>query len=765
MDTKHCKSGVFLVTEYLTLNTQMSHVLSISLRLYLKYCFRGKAFPKGKDILPDERMETLRPELFELLFRETKISPQLHLQPQSTNSSRGIRGLSFPYLRALILVDTKAFLDCLSIVFDDPDATFKDAPIQMTWEVEFETDEMVQQIYSPEHDQTTDPRLLPDKQSLMDIMSSIIVADSMADTSLYHIGSSKQSSIKGKKCFLDFLAKYLELGFVTAPKHLIGDVFVRLCTKSAASEDEILALLHALPRSSYELDEILTTVERAKMTRGALFLHKAGVSMSIDREGMMKTCQHHFHRSIDCYLKDGDEEFRKGLFAYARKECSGRNISILRDVVLQRLPQLVQADAVHTAHLIGEIFVEDIDIILSSLKDVDAGRVEYSFLHAIISGKLDQVDTVAAQELSANLTADHHHSYLLLMTKFDPDIVYQDLTSNTNYRLNDALKLCQDRNITDASAYLLERSGDVSGALKLMLESLDKQMLTLKTILDPSRSTSHKFRKGIRSVGLESSAQENEAAENDIGRIKQILSAVLDLCERNKNDHLALDNERGPLLWFHVLDRLVNAKSLLHISEDSSAALSKVLSDLLLLTMQRMISNVPLYELMQKITKDHARSDLGEFREMLVSMLKTYSSELDVCSSAVDVMYNDIRRMSYAKKRLKVRGSFVQEFPSHASKNSILDVGPAGSYEVSSQRNVNSFLSAKRQTSANSAVSLLQQRRRNQRPQAQIFGRKRSGKGINLMTASEYHGGLDAHDMFGVRQVGMLSEAQHVAGL
>ena len=50
----------------------------------------------------------------------------------------------------------------------------------------------------------------------------------------------------------------------------------------------------------------------------------------------------------------------------------------------------------------------------------------------------------------------------------------------------------------------------------------------------------------------------DEIAEKEISRIKKILSAVLDLCERNKNDHLTLENEPGPLLWFHVLDRLVN---------------------------------------------------------------------------------------------------------------------------------------------------------------------------------------------------------------
>jgi hypothetical protein len=63
----------------------------------------------------------------------------------------------------------------------------------------------------------------------------------------------------------------------------------------------------------------------------------------------------------------------------------------------------------------------------------------------------------------------------------------------------------------------------------------------------------------------------NEIADKEIGRIKQILAAVLDLCERNKNDHLTLDNnERGPLLWFHVLDRLVHVMAPLCISDDSS---------------------------------------------------------------------------------------------------------------------------------------------------------------------------------------------------
>lgn len=692
--------------------------------------------------------------------------------------------MSYPYLRALILIDAKALLDCLAIALDDGSARFAQAASQMhtlgSYDVEYETDNMMIEVVSPaEDEQEVDKELLPDRQDLVNIISSIIMSDSLVGSSSYHYGPRKQMtllSIKAKHFFLDFLAKYLQLGVITAPKYLTGEVFIRLCNKKGSSENDILALLQALPRSSYELDEVLYTVERVRMTRGALFLHKVGVTKSLDRDDMADKCQHHFNRSIDCYLNDMEEDVKKGVFGYARKECAGGNVSMLRSVVLKRLPELVKLDAVHAAHLVGEIFIEEIDMILSSLQRIESGRVEYSFLHAIISGDLSKQDSVIAQELLANLTVDHHHSYLLLMTTFQPEIVYQYLSSNENYRLNDALKLCQERKITDASAYLLERMGDVSGALKLMLETLDTRMITLKNIIQHSiKSNNHHSSRSK----VQSNVHQNDTAQKEIVRIKQILSAVLDLCERNKNDHLtSLDHERGPLLWFHVLDRLVNAKTLLSISKNTtellSVELSTVLSELLLMTMQRMISNVSLFDLMHKITKDHAGSDLGEFREMLVSMLKTYSSELDVCSKAVDVMYYDIRCMAYEKKKLKVQGSFVQECPKDIPRQSFLDVGAGGQYEVKSPRSVvldSHLFSVNNQaaTHKSNAVSLLKQRRVSNRYQSRSGKRRRGGgTNINLMTSSECQfspGRVDMNDFGLHRQVGALSEAQNVGGL
>lgn len=734
-------------------------------RLYLRNSFMGKTFPKGDPISPEERRRSLLPELLLLLFRENYKSPQCASFQQSQTKHqhlRGFRALSYPYIRALISVDARVFLECLSLVLEDPVAGFAQTKSQHgNWVVERNANSMTALASPEKYEKVEENRL--DTHQLVSILSSIIMADSMTNP-LNHFGSGKHMtplSKETKPFFLDFLAKYLRLGVFTLPKDITLEVIDRLCNKKRASEDDILALLHALPQSSIQLEKVLLSVERVSMTRAALFLHKVAVTTYRNREGVSEQFTHHFNRSIDCYLKDSDVDFKKEVFFYAKQQCSGDNSSTLRNIVAQRLPELITLDSVLAAQLVCDFFTENIDMILSSLRDIESGRVEYELLHAIISGDLGKVDSVAAQEISANLTVDHHNLYLRSMTKFQPDSVYQYLSNNRDYRLSDALKLCQDEKITDASAYLLERTGDISGALNLMLETLDSRIVLLRNIL---RSSCSSRVYGLRIGRIDpKSAYRNEIAEKEIRSMKQILSAILDICERNKDDHLISEKERGPLLWFHVLDRLVNAKNMLCISKDSvddtSTELSTVLSEMLLLTMQRMITNVSLYELMHKVTRDHAGSNLGEFREMLVGMLKTYRSELVVCSSAVDVMHSDVRHLSYEKKKVKVRGSFAPDCPHcppELSRNWMIAIGSDGNCEVRSRRSVNRMS----HSTVHNAVSWLQHRRRAERGQIR---RCLSG---GLRTASEFQikpRRFEAREVF--RQVGSLLEAQNVGGL
>lgn len=733
--------------------------------LYLQYCFEGKSFPKGDPLQDGDRLQTLRPELFDLLLQKAYSNQRGHRG--SSYPPRGIRSLSYPYMRALAMVDAKLLFGCISNVFDDQDARFLPSTelLADSWQVEIGTDTSfdVERIDNHSNDDKT---FLPSKQSIVGCLSSIIMKDSLIDPSS-QIGSRKLMtllSIKSKHAYLDFLATVLAKGVVRTPRY-IGEVFVRLTNKKGSSEDEILTLLHALPRGSFELDEILFTVERVEMMRAALFLHQEAVRANLSSEITARKAQHHLDKCVDCFLMDRDAQFRLGVFDFIRKTSSTGDVSgVLRDVILKRLAELIDLDPNQAALLVAEVISYDIGTILYRLKGLKSGSIEFKLLQAVISSNSND-DSVL--QLKSNLTKEHHHSYLELLIKFRPDQVYQYLqTHQNNYRLDEALKQCQDCEIADASAYLLERLGDISGSLKLMLESLDERLRNFKLAL---QSNFGSMRSRTRNVSVY--IQQNESLVKEVNRIKQILSAVLDLCERNKNDHLTLDNESGPLLWFHVLDKLVGTKPQLGVSLDSkdnvALGISSVLSEILLMTMQRMITNVPLIDLMKKITKDYSGNALGEFREMLVSMLTTYRSELGICSNAVDVMLHDIRQLSHKRKSTKVKGIFVHDGASlSTARATLVEISPADGKVLSpvfeNAHGLSSFGTS--QTGVDQSA-LLQRRLNGRRTRLHHRcnnKRRRGGNNLSLVTVSEFS---VAPFEEGRVVAGNLSDAQHIGGL
>jgi hypothetical protein len=67
-----------------------------------------------------------------------------------------------------------------------------------------------------------------------------------------------------------------------------------------------------------------------------------------------------------------------------------------------------------------------------------------------------------------------------------------------------------------------------------------------------------------------------------------------------------------------------------------------------------MVSSVPLTDLVRKITTDYTGNRLGEFREMIATMLSAFVSEVEVCSGAVKVMQNDVQSLSVLFYNMKV---------------------------------------------------------------------------------------------------------------
>ncbi|KAL7557061.1 hypothetical protein ACA910_009897 [Epithemia clementina (nom. ined.)] len=642
--------------------------------LYLRFCFQGKSFPKEEPILPEERQASVKPELLQFLTQGTYRAPDHAPRRKSGNATAatlGHRSYLYPYMRLLVQVDPGLLLETISDALNERSS--------------FEHDEQ-------SNDGSGSIVAYPTEQGIVDLLTTLILPE-LSEIPLEHVKLLK--SRQAKSAFLDFTAKYITRGLVRVPKSLTLLIVKRIADRFAntqhaavrrTAQSNIMELLSALSRESYEPDKVLAVIEKAGIHRAALLLHQQVASSSWQRQDddsketsdALKVRAHHFCSAIDCFIDDDDFDFRFEVFEYIRKECTGvrsddghvaggaqRTLAV---AVYSRLRRLVRLDALRTARLVAELFVEDLDVVVESLDaDSDGGEAQFLFLQAIVSGELLEVDPVAGSVLNPSMS--HHLKYLTLMAKLHPEKVYDYLSTHDNYRAEDALKLCEEYQIADASAYLLERMGNISSALQLILQTLEGRLMALKRTLRglevgllrrPQMSSTMRF--GISSDSKSNIHQLPSKQEKEVEGVRRILVVALDLCERNSGSYNA-QTEHGSQLWFNVLDRLINAKGFLRLvneQREHARMMENVLNDLLRLTMQRMVSNVPLLDLVRKVTSDHSGSRLGELREMIMSLLGTYGFELNLFRNASNVFHEDIVHMKVEKTDLVLRATPAQ---------------------------------------------------------------------------------------------------------
>ena len=775
--------------------------------LYLQSTFRGRNFPKDTE-MGEDTVHKVRPQMMKFLL-QSRYKPCRSIRAPA--QVIGQRALRYPYANILLMVDPKAMFDTLSSAMDAPDEEFsmnRTSGIQSNggWEVEVGADVGGSSNTAGNIGSTS---AAPDRQEIISMLLSIMMP-SKDDVTITH-QTTLYKSESAVNAFLDFLAEYLMRGVIRTNKSVTFMILNRMATRYASARDakdrktwqsQIISLLSALPRSSYESDDVLALVEKSGIHRASLLLHQEEASAWPHGDMTMERRATHFCAAIDCYLDDDDLEYRKEVFAYVKKECSGaiddeKEPNTLRDALITKLVDLVLLDALMTAELTADLFVDDPDLVVRSLQDEEA---KFMFLKAVISGELNDMDPVAGSVLNAQLTTEHHHQYMALMARLHPDMVYDYLSTHNNYRTEECLQLCQNYDIADASAYLLERMGNVTSALQLILQTMEARMMNLKrTIRGMSTDYFDKYYSKHRQLTTKRNLIHPELyskQEKEIEGLKKILTVALDVCERNSGSFSSRTvTEHGSQLWFNVLDRLINAKGFLRLAKEQRAhakIMSGVLSELLRMTMQRMVSSVPLPDLVRKVTSDHSGSRLGEVREMIESLLITYGQELGVFGGAVSVFNYDSHQMEKTHHGLRVRGSNVQSIMGVAlsrSSNSVktmtrilndhdaLQLGTAGTTRgdasvIIADRGLSSrHQGSKAERGLGDALSRLRSRR-----QRGAVGNKtdtsgvnihgmRKASGLNLMTSKEmsYRRGELSADatIFEDRQVGQLGAAEH----
>jgi hypothetical protein len=227
------------------------------------------------------------------------------------------------------------------------------------------------------------------------------------------------------------------------------------------------------------------------------------------------------------------------------------------------------------------------------------------------------------------------------------------------------------------------------------------------------------------------------------------------------------------------LDRLINAKGFLRLSKEQPShakVMAGVLSELLRLTMQRMVSSVPLPDLVRKVTSDHSGSRLGELREMIESLLSTYGLELNVFSGAVNVFHHDSQQMQKTHRALRVRGSNVRavmntplDKSSQRNSNIETTINSSDILQLAETGNANLVDSSRPNKSGGTeqglgnALARLRSRRAGKTASRPVDRVRATG--LNFMTSNElsYRQGELSPDVtyFEDRHSGALGEAEH----
>ncbi|KAF9949559.1 Vacuolar protein sorting-associated protein 8 [Mortierella alpina] len=159
-----------------------------------------------------------------------------------------------------------------------------------------------------------------------------------------------------------------------------------------------------------------------------------------------------------------------------------------------------------------------------------------------------------------------HEQYIELLCQYDPSGVYDYLErhQDNSYRLDRVLKLCEKAGVVDAVVWILERSGNVGGALSKVLEIVQGRIDMLSTLVRSKEEGK------IQDTYWSMEEQSNMRAS--LVRLRGVLNVGKQLCERRSQKAKLLSQvatapaqqkmgaeSETETLWFRLLQVFVAA--------------------------------------------------------------------------------------------------------------------------------------------------------------------------------------------------------------
>lgn len=670
--------------------------LGYKMLVYLKACFNGLAFPLGRGTLPIDRLPTLRAELLQFLL---DVRPTL---AEIVDSSCNAKGCAYPRLGYLLKLDTQATLVVLRSAF----------PVHGVLSIGRQgwayADAAEASII--DYRESSD---LPNNFQVIDegvrYLQAVVIAmtqnlDLRAYDSSKILDSDSQNwlSADDQGVILEFVAEYVASRHVvvgrTTLKCILEYVTSPIAEKvmgKSTRQNLLIKLLKSVPESDWDFDHSLLCAQRAGLWQASAWLHvKYGSSVA----------------ALDCYLQD--KYVHEPVFSYVMQKLDattglkGGVLAEFRKAVLDRICKLMLHSSKGTLWIVlthfstsneqvMEALESDETLLFAFLKDlmnaiwgvptsfVVSGGVRSSSCLQDVKSKvhnegnrdkfssrwefLIKLDKLVRRS-GFQCTDKMVEQYLQLLCRLEPESVVEFLARCEQYNVDNCLRMVQKYGIADAAILLLERAGDISGALALLIKDLDSSLQIMLQSLISEKSD--RFNMEMHSFY---SMSETSAVES-------ALHAGVALCLRNTQ---RLSSEEACSLWFRLLDSVVEALRNLTPAflEGTTVGLSTASSDvigervhsvqykmmddnkyklvrmwlvhLVGSTVTAMQDHVSPQILLQQIISNYGSHPLGDFRAAICNLLSAYTYEFTILGKAKQLVEESLHHSLY----MLLRGS------------------------------------------------------------------------------------------------------------
>ena len=525
-----------------------------------------------RGMIADEDVAKVKREVFECLIAK-----------RNKNSVEG--ELTHPNLRTLLEFDTREFLNVMSIAFEEPEFNVDHA-------------EMGQ---------------VSKRQKVVDILLQLMVTNTLFSptqvgwlfTFIARQMAKFERSIRVNKLLFEQVLEYLS--------NPDDD------SRHEERQQALLELLSAGGLRQFDDNRIITLAESAKFYQVCELLYEKN---------------RQYAKVLSCYTRDDARKAQS--FTYINELLSADSFTDLernemQDAILNSLNDLMAIDSFKMADLIVSFFPQCLEHVVGKLSYQP--EMLYDFLKGVFMSKEVGKRRIGGEPFTPDQVI--HEQFIQLMCRYDPQNVYMYLRETDNYRLEQSLAIVRKMKIVDATAYLLERTGDIKAAFKLLLDNLKEKV----------GDFSQAFAEDEDPLSSKEGREKRRA-------LKNALNFIIQLCQRNSS---RLEAEERESLWFPLLETIMAPQ---RRAKDVTSSHFISFKELTKQVLSSMMGHIALPAVLQKIMQDPAYSSgkFGEIKELILGMLDTYNYELTLLQTTKSLLGKDLHQQYCTQKNILSRG-------------------------------------------------------------------------------------------------------------